>query len=264
MSYFLCQFSPRSRRRGIKEIVREILKPDYAPERIAEFVDLHLPAFQAVLVEEFNSRFLDGRPLRFKIADSKGVGSIVQGYRARPTARAIAFQNALNRLTAAEFERLASVILKIIGCEEVFSTPGSHDQGVDAFGYQSIVSGMPYGTTHNLTWVAQAKHYRSISVSTGDIRELIGSRDLLVARAFSTVDERYRELRLRAYAPIAVALITTEEMPTTVRRLAENAGVYVFAASDLFHILGPLLSTTTISAIRRFLQDEGKLIPTLS
>jgi hypothetical protein len=75
-------------------------------------------------------------------------------------------------------------------------------------------------------------------VTTGDVRELVGWKELLVAKVFSTVDERYKELRLRSYAPTAVALITTEEIPATVRRLAQRAGVFVFASSDLFYLLG--------------------------
>jgi hypothetical protein len=38
------------------------------------------------------------------------------------------------------------------------------------------------------------------------------------------------------YAPTAVALITTEEIPSTVLRLANGAGVFVFAALDLFYL----------------------------
>jgi hypothetical protein len=84
--------------------------------------------------------------------------------------------------------------------------------------YVALVKPTPYGVTHGLTWIAQAKHYQRTQVSTGDVRELVGSKELLVAKVFSTVDERYKELRLRKYAPTAVALITTEEIPTTVRK----------------------------------------------
>lgn len=82
----------------------------------------------------------------------------------------------------------------------------------------ALVKPTPYGVTHGLTWIAQAKHYQRTQVSTGDVRELVGSKELLIAKGFSTVDERYKELRLRKYAPTAVALITTEEIPTTVRK----------------------------------------------
>jgi hypothetical protein len=154
--------------------------------------------------------------------------------------------------------------LKVLGCHEAFFTPASHDQGVDAFGYQELVSPTPYGTTHGLTWIAQAKHYIRSNLTTGDVRELVGSKELLLAKVFSTVDERYKELTLKRYAPTAIALITTEEVPSTVRKLAEGAGVFVFAASDLFHILSPRLKTNTTAAIRMLVKKEGRSISTLT
>jgi hypothetical protein len=96
------------------------------------------------------------------------------------------------------------------------------------------------------------------------VRGLVGSKELLITRVFSTVGERYKELRLRPFAPIAVALVTTEEIPTTVRRLADGAGIFVFASSDLFHILGPSLKMHTISGIRALIHEEGKTIRTLT
>ena len=125
-----------------------------------------------------------------------------------------------------------ATILRLLGCDEVFFTPSSHDQGVDGFGTRKLVPPTQYGTTHGLTWIAQAKHYQSIRVTSSDVRELVGSKELLVAKIFSTVDERYKELRLKPNAPTAMALITTEEIYSTVRRLADGAGIFVFASSD--------------------------------
>jgi hypothetical protein len=244
--------------------VREVALECYSDEKVNEFLDSSLNHFQKILVEEFNSRYSEKSPLRFQIADPTGVGTLVEGYRAPKLVNEIRFQDALHNISPVEFEKLAAIVLKVLGCKQVFFTPESHDQGVDAFGYQDIVSPTPYGTTHRLTWIAQAKHYLASSVSTGNVRELIGSKELLVARIFSTVDERYKELRLKRYAPTAIALITTEEIPATVRRLAEGAGVFVFAASDLFHILSPLLERNTAAMIRALLKKEGKSILTLT
>jgi len=102
-------------------------------------------------------------------------------------------------------------------------------------------------------------------MTTGDVRELVGSRELLLAKVFSTVDERYKELRLRSYAPTAVALVTTEEIPTTVRRLADGAGVFVFASSDLFHLLRTSLKKKfTVAAVRALITKEAKTIRKLT
>jgi hypothetical protein len=264
LSHFLSEFDPRSKKRLTKDVVRAVALTVFSAEKVNEFVDDRLARFQQTLVEEFNDRYRDKRPLRFQIADPGGVGKMVAGYQRKKLTKEIRFQNSLNKTTADEFEKLAAVVLKKLGCTEVFATPSSHDQGIDAFGYLALVLPTPYGVTHGLTWIAQAKHYRATEVTTGDVRELVGSKELLVAKVFSTVDQRYKELRLRLYAPTAVALITTEEIPSTVRRLADGAGVYVFAASDLFHLLGPSIKKHTLAAMRAFIKKEAKGIPVLT
>lgn len=265
LSHFLCEFNPKAGKRLTRDVVREVATQVYSSDKVDGFIDLHLAKFQETLVEEFNQRLANKRPLRFQIADDAGIGKIVAGNQPKKLADEIRFQDSLHRISPSHFEMLAAIILRILGCQEVFSTPHSHDQGVDAFGHQNLVQPTPYGVTHRLTWVAQAKHYKETHLSTGDIRELVGSKELLVAKVFSTVDERYKELRLRRFAPIAIALITTEEIPTTVRRLADGAGVFVFASSDLFHLLGPYLKNKyTTTAVKAFIKTEAKAIRTLS
>jgi hypothetical protein len=264
LSHFLCQFDPKSKKRLTRDVVNDVALKVYSADKVNEFIDYHLTKFQTTLVEEFNQRYADKRPLRFQIVDSGGVGKIVAGYQRRKLTKEIRFQNSLHRISPADFEKLAAIVLKILGCRQVFSTPSSHDQGVDAFGHQVLVEPTPYGITHGLTWIAQAKHYMATQVTTGNIRELVGSKELLVAKVFSTVDERYKELRLRTYAPTAIALITTEEIPATVRRLADGAGVFVFAASDLLYLLGPSLKEHTLTVVRAFIKKEAKGIPVLA
>jgi len=263
VSYFLCQFNPRTKKRKTREIVEQVLLRDYSPENVERFIDLRMTDLQNALVDEFNERISAGASLRFQIVDRYANGSVVEGNGSHVTKEEIRFQDALHQLTPNEFEKLSAVVLGRIGCKTVFFTPESHDQGVDAFGYQQIVRSTPYGTTHHLTWIAQAKHYLSAGVSTGDIRQLVGTKELVIGKAFSTVRDRYTELKLRPCAPTALALITTDEVPATVRRLAENSGVYVYAASDLYDILGKLVKEPTVSEIRRALAEKQKLIKTL-
>jgi len=263
LSYFLCQFSPRSKRKRTRDIVEQILLREYSPENVEKFIDIRMAHLQNALVEEFNERQSSGVPLRFQIVDRYADGSVVEGNGQHATKEEIQFQDALHELTPNEFEKLSAVVLRKIGCKTVFFTPESHDQGVDAFGYQQIVRTTPYGTTHHLTWIAQAKHYLSTSVSTGDIRQLVGAKDLLIGRAFSSVRDRYSELKLRPCAPTALALVTTDEVPSTVRRLAENSGVYVYAASDLFEVFRDSIKGPTVPEIRRMLAQRQKLIQTL-
>jgi len=264
LRYFLCKFDPKSKKRKIEKVIREIALPNYSADKVEEFIEDRLSLFQNNLIDEFNTRHFNKSPLRFQIADSQGVGAWVEGYQGSKSSREIAFQDALHTIEPEEFEKLAAVVLRLLGCKEVFFTPQSHDQGVDAFGYQDLIIPTPYGIAHNVTWIAQAKHYLSTRVSTGDVRELVGSKELLIAKVFSTVDKRYRELTLRPYAPIAIALITTEEIPSTVRRLAEGAGIFVFAVSDLFHILSPKKKKVTAAAVRTLIKKHSKSISTLA
>jgi hypothetical protein len=265
LGYFLCEYSPMARRQKTEDIVREYALNHYSSTRVEEFLDSHLEKIHLALVNEFNDRFTNNKPLRFEIVDKFGEGKVVKGIGLRSSRHIIAFQDALNRISHTEFEKLAAILLQRLGCHNVFFTPESHDQGVDAFGYQSVVSTFSYCVSHHLIWIAQAKHYSSTRVTTGDVRELVGSKELLVAKAFSTVDERYKELKLRAYAPTALVLVTSEEVPITVRRLAERSGLFVFSAYDLFELFRDDLSNRfTVAALSKLISTEAKKIPTLT
>jgi hypothetical protein len=108
---------------------RDIALTSFSVERVNELLDERMAKFQQTLVEEFNERYRDKRPLRFQIVDTAGVGAIVSGYQPKKLAKETRFQNTLHKMTADEFEKLATIIMKVLGCTEVFSTPSSHDQG---------------------------------------------------------------------------------------------------------------------------------------
>src|SRR5437588_11518281 len=119
LSYFLCQFDPKSKKRLTRDVVREVAQKIYSADKVDEFIDNHLTKFQATLVEEFNERDNDKRPLRFQIVDDAGVGKTVAGYQLKKLSNETRFQNALHRTSAADFEKLAAIILKILGCKAV-------------------------------------------------------------------------------------------------------------------------------------------------
>jgi hypothetical protein len=263
LSYFLCEYNPRSKIQKTEDVVRACALAHFSASRVDDFIEIDLEKLEDALVQEFNDRFGTGRPLRYEIADKAGVGKSIKGSWLVPSRDLIRFQDKLNRITHREFEKLSAIVLKMLGCGAVFFTPESHDQGVDAFGYQKIVDPITYGVTHDLIWISQAKHYNSTRVTTADIRELVGSKGLLVAHAFATVDARYKELKLKGYAPTALAMITSEEIPSTVRRLAENGGIFVFAASDLFELINPILLKNG-KTLKQLIRNEEKSIETLN
>src|SRR4051812_1127296 len=107
LSHFLCQFDPKSRKRLTRDVVREVASAVYAQAKVDEFIDLNLAQFQSSLVNEFNKRFADGRPLRYQIADAGGTGDMVVGNWHQRLASEIQFQNSLHRLQPREFELLS-------------------------------------------------------------------------------------------------------------------------------------------------------------
>src|SRR5580692_1894310 len=108
LSHFLCEFDPRSRKRLTRDVVQEVALKVYSVEKVNEFVDNHLAKFQSTLVEEFNQRLSDKRPLRFQIADDAGIGKIVAGNRLKKLSNEVRFQNSIRRTSPAEFEMLAA------------------------------------------------------------------------------------------------------------------------------------------------------------
>lgn len=263
LAFFLCEYSPRSPKKRLANIVRETALRLYSPERVETFIAERLDSLRSDLVDEFNSRQAHGLPLRFDIVDAQAEGHVLMGAAAATTDVRVKFQNVLHRLSANDFEALAAVILKKLGCDFVYRTPLSHDQGVDAFGYKIISPILPKSVTHRLVWIAQAKHYTKHPVSTNAIREMVGTTELLLSKIFSTVEGRYKDMQLPPYAPTALLLMTTHAIPSTVRRLAERAGVYVFEASDLHEIIAKDIKTMRVDSLRRFIRDELKGVPTL-
>src|SRR3954451_7933367 len=119
LSHFLCQLNPKSRKRLTHEVVREIALPVFSAEKVNEFIDDRLVKFQQILVEEFNERYWDKRPLRFQIVDTAGVGEIVAGFQPEKLEKETRFQDALHKTTADEFEKLAAIVLKVLASTTV-------------------------------------------------------------------------------------------------------------------------------------------------
>lgn len=264
VSYFLCEYSPAAPKQKLITIVRSQAKARYSAETVETFLDKRLDILRTALVDEFNSRSATKSALRYEVVDPSGEGHMLQGYRAKISDVRLAFQDVLNSLDATKFESLAAIVLKKLDCTSVFMTPQSHDQGVDAFGYRVIFPSLPRAVSHKLVWIAQAKHYVTHGVSTNAVRELIGTNELLLSRIFSTVDERYKELKLEPYSPTALLLMTTHEFPTTVRRLAERSGVFVLEASDLYDVFKNDFGTTIgLQELEEFIALETKGISVL-
>lgn len=265
ISYFLCEYPPTSPKRKLVDVVRLTASKNYASEIVENFLEKRLNALREELVNEYNFRVEEDLALRYEVADKLGEGDWIKGRKPPTGDGRVAFQDILHQVDPLEFEALAAIVLKRMGCQHVFKTPQSHDQGVDAFGYLTLTPELSRAVTHKLVWIAQAKHYITHGVSTNAVRELVGTNELLVSKIFSTVDARYKELDLRPYAPAALLLLTTHEMPSTVRRLAERAGVFVLEAADLFDLFrNELKGRLTAKSLASFIKAETISIPAIA
>lgn len=236
LAHFLTDFDINCRPYLLKSYITKELEKTYSTEHVDTIVEKYYNVIQKFLMEEYDSRLKDDQLLRYEFLDAEGTR--VKGIGKGSTSRLRLLQNALNSISNAEFERLSAVILKWMGCREVWATPLSHDQGLDAFGYYyGFKKYLPRRCVCTVVMLAQAKHYRKHKVGTKDIREFVGSYDLAVHKIFSTLDAKYSQLLIKPFGPTLLVFLTTQEVPMTFKRLADKAGVVVLAAEDIYYII---------------------------
>lgn len=142
------------------------------------------------------------------------------------------YSAALKELTSRQFEALCTGILDIFGVDKPVLTPASADEGIDFYGRlrleKHIFAGMPLpGVQKQLgIWlIGQAKHYRDGSVSTPELRDLVGAVHLAKAQAYGSGDEKYGDLNIRACDPVFFLFFTTGRMTTNSWTLLDRSGV---------------------------------------
>jgi hypothetical protein len=165
-------------------------------------------------------------------------GEIVQGIGGLAQADKIAFQDGINSLTSAEFEAFSAHLLRLASCTRVWKTQETHDEGLDSFGYMPYfrISNEWVGGNPEVVFLAQAKHYNDCKVGSRDIREFVGSSRLATLKIYSKFDDRYNDLEIKPFAPVALLFVTTQEIPRTVKNMARAAGIVVLTSDDLCRI----------------------------
>ena len=131
-----------------------------------------------------------------------------------------------------DFEKLCGKVIGLLKVDEPKVTRSSADQGVDFFGQ------LPFGTLLNpkevqagaekqlTVWiVGQAKHYLKTTVSTKDIRELVGSVVLARSKTFAGAVDPLEGLDLRVCDPVVFFFITTGRFTRDSRELLKRSGV---------------------------------------
>lgn len=215
------------------------MKPTYQDDYTDQFWRGVGKDLQKEVVEEYNRRLSDGGSLRFTFLDDAGEkisGASGTANQAKPE---VLFQDALNALSAGEFESLSPLILKLAGCEPVWATPASHDQGLDAFGFATFFRTNKIkwkGGVPNVVFLAQAKHYKKYKIDSAQIREFVGSVKLAKHNVYAVHSEKYRDLTFRAFSPVALVYLTSGEISSSAKTLAQNAGVVLLASDEIYHI----------------------------
>ena len=266
LAHFLTVFRTDTPPRNLDLYVRQLLLAQYANPIVDDFLDQSLPRLQDALVKEYNDRTADAGSIRYSFADDDS--GVVQGIGGLAQADKIAFQDGINSLTSSEFEDFSAHILSLASCTRVWRTQETHDEGLDSFGY------MPYfriknkwvGGSPEVVFLAQAKHYKDTKVGSRDIREFVGANRLAALKIYSKIDERYKDLEIKPFAPVALVFVTTQEVPRTVKHMARSAGIVILTSDDLCPLFlstlatvpSPITSTWVAQEIRNSCQGIRK------
>jgi hypothetical protein len=234
IAHFLTAYPHDAPLSKTEDYVRKHMAKRYSQEVVDDTIKKHYTYILSVLIDEHDRRSRDGDLLRYRFVDTQG--EIVRGIGSTWAKRFRVFQDAINDLNDDEFEGLSANLLTVLGCDMVWKTPASHDQGLDAFGYApAFTSKTPreIRSQCRIVYLAQAKHYSKHKVGSRDLREFVGSVELAVHKIFSTVDEKYVDLEIRPFGPCVMVLMTSEEIPFTVKTIGRNAGIVVLSAQDI-------------------------------
>ncbi len=266
IAYFMSEYAHDSPPSLLEEVIHLVLARNLNDERAEELTDKFLDYIQNSLVEEFNERYGSNKSLRYKLIDNEG--SKIAGIGDLAKIEHIEFQNAISSISHSQFEGVSALVLRKAGCNFLRRTPDSHDQGLDAFGYMDILQQFSVSTNNHackVNFLAQAKHYSQTKVGSKDIREFVGAATLALHKIYSSVDTKYQELDILPFSPTSLVFVTSEEVPGTVRRLAQRTGIIVLSSDDLFDMFVAKLANKPIKVTADWLKgiwlEEIEKIP---
>lgn len=242
----------------IRDIILECLReknPTASPDELSEAAERSQPKIVDFITRkqiEFNS---DGFGYFFHVEIDEVTREYIYGACfVRPSddqktreskerrAKAASISDLVRSISPQMFEKFCFRILEFIGVQNPVVTNSSNDQGIDFFGDWRLetflkASALPAGVEAQFrTWiVGQAKKYDKTTVSTSEIRELVGSVALAKAQAFSSDVDKLRSLKIRACDPVFYMFVTTGRITSGVKKLLSDAGV-LFLDCDLIGV----------------------------
>jgi len=270
LSYLLTVYPFDSKPQFLENVVKDFLTTTYSEELVDRFLNDNVRNLQDDIIKEANRRIEEGASLRFQILDD--IGEKIAGATFdQPADPRMVFQDALQNLTPDEFEALSAVILRIAGCVISWKTPQSHDQGLDSFGYAKFFMTEQaikwLGSCPEIIFLAQAKHYKKEKVNAAEIREFVGSATLAKHAIYAVQGEKYSDLSIRPFTPLALIFVTSGEIKITAKILAQKSGIVLLASDELFQLFiqhwsnGNVKVKYTKSGFTERLRREFKGIP---
>lgn len=147
-------------------------------------------------------------------------------------ARHSIYAEEIGKLTPTDFEGLCAGILKIIGVDRPSLTPMRADEGIDFFGKLSLEQRLIHNpafttfTKQMTIWlIGQAKHKLVTQVSTPDLRDLVGSIELLKAGTHVSRYPQIGEHKVRICDPIYYLFFTTGRISADAWKLIDKSGI---------------------------------------
>ncbi|WP_422039629.1 restriction endonuclease [Roseibium sp.] len=183
---------------------------------------------------EANPRFIQGSCFveprdSQKIAEAK-----------KKRANCIHLYDALNSVSDNDFEKLCAKIITLWNVQDAVYTRASADQGIDFFGqvpFGEVIkkSAIAPGAEKQMkVWlVGQAKNYTRSTVSTKDIRELVGSVQLAKSKAYAGSIDPLAKLQMRSCDPVFFLFFTTGRLTQDALDLLKKAGVVAMDGHQL-------------------------------
>lgn len=212
------------------------LQYEYSDYVIDQQDVIDISVFLEEYITKYESSFLsiDSKLGEISLVNPDLVGSIIEN---------------IKKLTASEFEKLSGLLCKCLNYTEYFSTPVSHDQGIDFLGY-SVLYREFYKESFNIREyiLGQSKHYKKGLVDTKEIRELVGSIDLFKIGNFTNkkIKKAYSKINLNHYSPITIAFTSNYFFSNDAHELCNQTPIIHLDLIDLMFIFLKSLDKRTI------------------
>lgn len=162
-------------------------------------------------------------------------------------AKSAALQTQIRSLSADEFELLMGIILHRMGMENVFVTTSSSDDGVDFIGCfnignnsREILVADHFSNELELIVVGQAKRYITSKFKLAELRELIGSVQLLKSDISARAEELEWPIKPRVADPVLNLFVISNDVSDAGWRLAQRSGVRILDLKKLSILLADL------------------------